>query len=190
MLKRVLPLVMTVAFLTGCMQDEVRVAIKPVEKRNPAPDFALKDSDGKLLKLSDYKGKVVLLNFWATWCNPCRVEIPWFIEFEQQFRDQGLVVIGLSMDDDGWSAVKPYMASSRINYRMAVSDDLTAARYGGIQSLPTTFLVDREGRISAVHTGLPKKKEYLNEINELLGNTNASAGRVEPAAPSLLAGRN
>ncbi len=191
MFKRVLPVVIVAGFLAGCMDNQSsRVAIKPIEKRNPAPDFTLKDADGKMLKLSDHKGKVVLLNFWATWCGPCRIEIPWFIEFEQKYRDQGLVVIGLSMDDDGWGSVKPYMASTRINYRMALSDDMTAVRYGGIQSLPTTFLIDREGRISAVHTGLPRKKDYQNEIDELLGNATTTDGRFKPFASTLFARAN
>src|SRR5271154_3517735 len=78
-------------------------------KTRPAPDFTVNDSTGATLRLSDYKGKVVLLNFWATWCGPCKVEIPWFIEFEQAYRDQRFAVIGISLDDDGWKSVRPYL---------------------------------------------------------------------------------
>ena len=88
-------------------------AVKPEKDRHAAPDFALKDANGATVQLSDYKGKVVLLDFWATWCGPCKIEIPWFIEFEQKYKDKGFAVLGVSMDEDGWSAVKPFMEEQR-----------------------------------------------------------------------------
>jgi cytochrome c biogenesis protein CcmG/thiol:disulfide interchange protein DsbE len=151
-------------------------AVKDEKTRNPAPDFTLKDAGGKPVKLSDFKGKVVLLNFWATWCGPCKIEIPWFIEFEQTYRDKGLVVLGVAMDEEGWEAVKPYMEHSKINYRMVIGDDATAQRYGGVDQLPTTFLIDREGRTAAVHVGLVSKKDYVNDITQLLGGLAGAAG--------------
>ncbi len=160
-----------VAFLTGCGngQDTVRAAVKPVSTRKTAPPVTLKDADGKTLNLADYKGKVVLLNFWATWCGPCKIEIPWFIDFEKTYRDRGFAVVGVSMDDDGWAVVKPHMAKTGINYRMVIGDEQTAVKYGGVDSLPSTFLIDREGRIAAVHIGLVSKGDYVKDIEQLLG---------------------
>jgi thiol-disulfide isomerase/thioredoxin len=165
-------IVFSALWFAGCGTgpDSVRAAVKSEKVRKPAPEFALKDADGKVVKLSDYKGKVVLLNFWATWCGPCKIEIPWFVEFEQNYRDKGFAVLGVAMDDDGWAAVKPYVTSHKVNYRMVIGDDLTAQKYGGVDSLPTSFLIDREGRTAAVHVGLVSKKDYQNDIAQLLGN--------------------
>jgi thiol-disulfide isomerase/thioredoxin len=159
-----------IALLTGCGSgpETVRAAVKPVSTRKVAAPFTLKDADGKPLNLADFKGKVVLLNFWATWCGPCKIEIPWFIEFEKTYRDKGFAVIGVSMDDDGWAAVKPHMAKTGINYRMTIGDEQTAVKYGGVDSLPTTFLIDREGRVAAVHVGLVSKGDYVKDIEQLL----------------------
>ena len=85
-------------------------SVKPDKDRRPAPDFALKDADGKIVHLSDYKGKVVLLDFWATWCGPCKIEIPWFMEMQRKNKDKGFEVLGVAMDDEGWEVVKPFVA--------------------------------------------------------------------------------
>ena len=114
--------------------------------RKTAPEFALKDANGQTAHLADYKGKVVLLDFWATWCGPCKIEIPWFMEFEQQFKDRGFAVVGVSMDEDGWTAVKPYLLKMRLNYRVLLGNDQVGALYGGVDSLPTTFLMIGRGR--------------------------------------------
>ena len=148
--------------------------LKPAAERNPAPDFELKDMSGKPARLSDYRGQVVLLNFWATWCGPCKLEIPWFVEFEQKHKDRGFAVLGVSMDEDGWEVVKPYLDRARVNYRILMGDNEVATLYGGVDSLPTTFLIDREGRIAAVHIGLVSKNAYESDIKTLLG-TGASA---------------
>jgi peroxiredoxin len=146
--------------------------------RKLAPDFTLKDANGSAIKLSDYRGKVVLLNFWATWCGPCAVEIPWFIEFEQQYKSRGFAVVGVSMDEDGWSAVKPYIAEHKLNYRVLLGDDSVSQLYGGVESLPTTFIIDRDGRFAfSPHVGLAGKNEYLNEIQTLLDNKQTTASR-------------
>lgn len=151
---------------------------KESKDRKAAPDFALTDANGKQIKLSDYRGKVVLLNFWATWCGPCTVEIPWFIEFEQQYRSQGFEVLGVSMDEDGWSVVKPYIAEHKLNYRVLLGNDSVSQLYGGVESLPTTFIIDREGKFAfSPHVGLAGRNEYLNEIQTLLGVKQSSAAR-------------
>lgn len=143
-------------------------SLKPGEKRNQAPEFALKDADGREVKLSDYKGKVVLLNFWATWCGPCKFEIPWFVEFEKQYKDKGFAVLGVAMDEDGWDAVKPYVSEKQVNYRVVMGNDSVAQLYGGIDSLPTTFIIDKDGKIASTHVGLAAKADFENEIKALL----------------------
>src|SRR2546427_8267264 len=102
-------------------------------------NFTLKDTNNRDVSLASYKGKVILLDFWATWCGPCKIEIPWFIEFQKTYRDRDLVVLGVSFDDDGWKSVKPYMEEKKMNYRVVVGDDNVAKLYGGVESLPTTL---------------------------------------------------
>jgi peroxiredoxin len=172
-------LAVAVAILAACtspLPDGFR--LRSANERKATPDFTLKDSTGATVKLSDYKGKVVLLNFWATWCGPCKVEMPWFMKFEKQYRDQGFSVLGVSMDDDGWKSVRPYITAQKINYRVVVGDEPLTKLYGGVEALPTTFLIDRDGRIVYTHTGLVGKDDYEKEIVELLGAAkSADAGR-------------
>jgi peroxiredoxin len=163
----------------------VRAAnVKPDKERHDAPDFALKDSNGKIVHLSDYRGKVVLLDFWATWCGPCKIEIPWFMEMQRKNKDRGFEVLGVAMDDEGWEVVKPFLANLSVNYRVVMGNDMTASIYGGVDALPTTFLIDRTGKIAAVHIGLTSKREFEDGVEQLL-QANASApaaGAAEPAA--------
>lgn len=152
----------------------------PVGNGDPkaAPEFALKDGEGRVVKLSDYRGKVVLLNFWATWCGPCKVEVPWFIEFEKKYKGRGFAVLAVSMDDDGWAGIKAFMAEEKVNYRVLLYTEQVSAQYGGIESLPTTFIIDPQGRIAATHEGLVSKHEYEKDIEALLaGANNVGAGR-------------
>lgn len=129
-----------------------------------APDFTLNDAEGRPWRLSDLRGKVVLLNFWATWCNPCRVEVPWFIEFERSYRDRGVAVVGVSLDEDGWDSVTPFLARHGVNYRVLIGNDAVAGLFGGVQSLPATFIIGRDGRIQATHIGLASREVYEDEI--------------------------
>ena len=137
------------------------------DDRRMARDFVLDDASGKPVRLSDFRGKVVLLNFWATWCAPCAAEIPWFMEFQKAHQDAGFTTLGVSLDEDGWSAVKPYIDGRRINYRVMVGNDDVAQLYGAT-SLPTTFIIDKSGRIAATHVGLCSKSEYEADIKALL----------------------
>jgi cytochrome c biogenesis protein CcmG/thiol:disulfide interchange protein DsbE len=142
----------------------------------PMPEFKLKDADGQTVHPADYKGKVVLLDFWATWCGPCKVEIPWFMDFERQFKDQGFAVVGVSMDEDGWTVIKPYVQNMKMNYRILLGNDDVGAAYGGLDSLPTTLLIDRQGKIASVHVGVAMgKEEFKNAIVQLLNAPRASA---------------
>jgi peroxiredoxin len=173
-------LLVTVLIASACTwpsdQANAAPANTATKARKPAPEFSLKDIDGRPVRLSDFRGKVVLLNFWATWCGPCKVEIPWFIEFEQKYKDRGFAVIGVSMDEEGWSVVKPYLAERRINYRVVVGTEKVGQAYGGVESLPTTFVIDKDGRIVSTHVGLVSKSEYENEIVQLLGGSRAALG--------------
>src|SRR6266446_498431 len=155
------------AILVSCSRS--RPSVTSSETGKIAPDFALKDSTGATVKLSDYRGKVVLLNFWATWCGPCKIEIPWFIEFEKTYGGRGFAVLGVSEDEDGWATVKPYIEQKLVNYRVAVDDGGTAKKFGGVDALPTTLLIDRDGKIAAEHVGLTSKSTYEDQIEQLLG---------------------
>ena len=174
--------------VTGCGSPKsVKAAVKAEKDRKVAPDFSLKDVNGREVKLSDYKGKVVLLNFWATWCGPCKIEIPWFIDFEQRFKDRGFAVLGVSMDEDGWESVKPYLEGRKVNYRVVIGNDEVADQYGGVSSLPTSFLVDQTGRVASVRVGLVSKSVYQNEIEHLLDNKRSADGSA-PRSGSDAAG--
>jgi peroxiredoxin len=141
---------------------------KALKASRTAPDFTLQDSTGKQVRLADYRGKVVLLNFWATWCPPCKYEIPWFIEFQREYQAKGFTVLGVSMDAEGWSVVKPYIDEHKVNYPIVLADEDLNVRYGGIESLPTTFVIARDGRVRFLHSGLIDKSEYQKEIEQLL----------------------
>ena len=162
-------LTLLLASCSGRPEQVVDAAAKDTKGRKPAPNFTLKDADGRNVSLSDYKGKVVLLNFWATWCGPCKIEIPWFVEFEQKYKDRGFAVLGVSMDDDGWEVVKPYLAKTKINYRILVGNEEVAKNYGGLDALPTTLVIDRAGTVVSKHEGLVSKGTYEKEILSVLG---------------------
>jgi peroxiredoxin len=174
-------IVLAAALLLGSCSKSDRArhaAPKAESNRKAAPPFTLKDADGKTVSLEDYKGKVVLLNFWATWCGPCKIEIPWFIDFEQKYKDRGFAVVGVSMDEEGWQVVKPFLTEEKVNYRVLLGNDSVGTLYGGVDSLPTTFVIDRDGRIAATHIGLVSKGDYQDEILQLLEvkQTRAGAG--------------
>jgi peroxiredoxin len=161
--------VLAALWLAGCSQQNLkRSPVKDEAKRQNAPDFALKDVNGKTVRLSDYRGKVVLLDFWATWCGPCKVEIPWFMEFERKYKDRGFAVLGVSMDDDGWQSVKPFIQDIGVNYRVVLGNEQTGDQYGGIEALPTAFLIDREGRVAIEHVGVSSRRDFEDGIEKLL----------------------
>jgi cytochrome c biogenesis protein CcmG/thiol:disulfide interchange protein DsbE len=185
---------------TGCSDmGAVKPAPKASQEKKPAaqfvlndsvgqpmPAFSLKDADGQTVHPADYKGKVLLLDFWATWCGPCKIEIPWFMDFERQFKDQGFAVVGVSMDEDGWNAVKPYVQKMKMNYRILLGNDDVSSAYGGLDSLPTTLLIDRQGKIASVHVGITMgKEEFKNAIVQLLNAPRTSASVASRRALAL-----
>jgi cytochrome c biogenesis protein CcmG/thiol:disulfide interchange protein DsbE len=133
-----------------------------------APDFTLNDASGKRVSLRDFKGEVVVLNFWATWCVPCKAEIPWFIEFEKTYASRGFTVLGVSMDEDGWKAINPYAAKAKINYPIVLGNEDVNRQYGGFDALPTTVVIGRDGKVAFLHEGLIARDEYEKEIRRLL----------------------
>ncbi len=147
--------------------NPVHAKVKPEEDRKMAPDFASVDASAKPVKLSDFRGKVVLLNFWATWCGGCQVEIPWFIEFQKNYKGNGFVVIGVSLDADGWESVKPYVKEKAVNYPIVIGSRDVAQLYR-VTAMPVTLLIDREGRIAASHVGVVGEGDYKAEVEALL----------------------
>jgi thiol-disulfide isomerase/thioredoxin len=145
-------------------QPTIRFARNP----DPAPAFKASTLDGKPLSLADYKSKVILLNFWATWCGPCRSEIPDLVELQNKYKDQ-LQIIGLVVDDDDEGAVKKFAQNFGINYPIAMATDEMRMEYGGIPALPTSFVLDGEGRVVQKHEGLRDPVLYEVEIRSLLG---------------------
>jgi thiol-disulfide isomerase/thioredoxin len=132
-----------------------------------APAFSLTDITGKPLKLSDYQGKVVILDFWATWCGPCRIEIPSFVELQKRYASQGFTMIGISIDDSPEPVVDFYK-ELQMNYPVAVGNDRLGELYGGLPGLPTTFVIGRDGRIYAKHVGAYDPHVFEAEVKELL----------------------
>ena len=157
-----------VSLLGHFSNSEASLTYSKVGHRKLAPSFELTDADGGLIRLSDLRGKVVLVSFWTTQCSACQVEIPWFTEFQRLYRDRGLVVLGISLDDDGWKSVKPYLAQRNINYPVMVGDSDIARLYGASKSVPLALIIDESGRIAVTHIGLCAKEEYESAIKALL----------------------
>jgi thiol-disulfide isomerase/thioredoxin len=149
-------------------QDSGQPTIRFVRNPDPAPDFKLTGLDGKPFTLAGAKGKVILLNFWATWCGPCRAEIPDLVQLQNKYKDR-LQILSLVVDDDDQDAIKKFVAESSINYPVAVATDDIRIQYGGIAALPTSFVLDSEGRVVQKHEGLRDPVLYETEIRSLLG---------------------
>ena len=143
----------------------------------PAPEITLKDLEGKSLALSQYKGKVVLVNFWATWCEPCQVEIPWLIEMQQKYAAKGFTVLGIAMDEDGAKVVTPWVekerfevngSKSQMNYPILIGDDAAADKFGGLLGYPTSVLVSRDGKVIKRITGIISYDDISKTIESQL----------------------
>jgi thiol-disulfide isomerase/thioredoxin len=141
--------------------------IRFVRDPDPAPHFEVKDLEGKELSLEDYKGKVILLNFWATWCGPCRAEIPGLVDLQNKYKDR-LQIIGMAVDEDDDSELREVMKSESINYPVAMTTGPVRMAYGGISALPTVFVIDPQGRVVQKHVGLFNPVLYETEVRALL----------------------
>ena len=150
----------------------------------PAPDFSAQNLDGKDVTLADYKGKVVLVNFWATWCDPCRIEIPWLIDMQNKYGPKGFTVLGIAMDDEGKSVVAPFLAKERfdvngeklpMNYPIVIGNDNIADKFGGLFGYPTSVLVSPDGKIVKRITGIISEDEITKAIEDLLPQATAKS---------------
>ena len=148
-----------------------------------APDFELQSLDGKPVRLSDFRGKAVLLNFWATWCAPCKIEMPWFVDLQKQYAAQGLQVIGVAMDDSGEEAIAKFAKQMGVNYPVLIGKEAVGDAYGGVEFLPTTFIIDRQGKVVDRVFGLVSRSEFEDAIKKALGGATpaAQASAREPA---------
>jgi thiol-disulfide isomerase/thioredoxin len=142
------------------------VSLNATEFRKAAPSFSLIDSKGAPVSLSQYKGKVVLLDFWATWCTGCKVEIPWYMQFSEKYKLDGLAVLGVAMDDN-WKPVKPFVEEKKMNYPVVLGNKEMAKKYG-LKSMPKTLLIDRDGRIAWSFTGIVDRDRFESELKSLL----------------------
>jgi thiol-disulfide isomerase/thioredoxin len=185
-MKKIAIIVLTVAALIGVtvyadratrLSSNHKVALRGDSSEKPAPEIKLKDLDGKDVTLSDYKGQVVLLNFWATWCDPCRVEIPWLIDLQAKYASRGFTVVGVAMDDEGKSVVAPFIAKERfdvdgkqlpIAYPILIGNDDAGEKFGGILGYPTSFLISRDGKQVMKIQGLRSYDELAKAIEAQL----------------------
>ena len=144
---------------------------------SPAPDFSLESLDGKTTRLSDFRGKAVLLNFWATWCGPCKIEMPWFVDFQKQYGSQGLQIVGVAMDDASKEDIGKFAKDMGVNYPILIGKESVGDQYGGVPGLPESFLIARDGKIVDKIIGLRGKAEIEDAIKEAL-NTRPAASQA------------
>jgi thiol-disulfide isomerase/thioredoxin len=140
---------------------------------NLAPGFELPALDGKNLKLSDLRGKAVLLNFWATYCGPCKVEMPWFVELQKEYGPQGFQIVGVAMDDASTEEIAKFAKEMGVNYPILIGKDSVGESYGGVGVLPTTFFLDRDGRLIAREFGLQSRSVFVDHIKKALSQGQA-----------------
>lgn len=138
-----------------------------------APDFDLPSLDGKNLKLSDLRGKAVLLNFWATYCGPCKIEMPWFVELQKEYGPQGFQIVGVAMDDASTEEIAKFAKQMGVNYPILLGQESVGQSYGGVGVLPTTFFLDRDGKLIAREFGLQSRSVFVDHIKKSMSQGQA-----------------
>jgi peroxiredoxin len=156
-----------------------------IAKSTVAPDFSLESLDGKNIRLSDLRGKAVLLNFWATWCSPCKIEMPWFVELQNQYGAQGLQIVGVAMDDASKEDIAKFAKDMGVNYPILMGKESVGDQYGGVPALPETFFIGRDGKMVDKIIGLKGKGEIEDAIKKALNTqpANSQAAAVPTPAP-------
>ena len=149
---------------------------------SPAPDFTLQSLDGKTMRLSDFRGKAVLLNFWATWCGPCKIEMPWFVELQNQYAAQGFQIVGVAMDDASKEDISKFAKDMGVNYPILIGKESVGDEYGGVPALPESFLIGRDGKIVDKILGLRGKAEIEDAIKKAINTQPASSQASIPSA--------
>ena len=137
-------------------------------KNGTAPDFTLQSLDGKTVRLSDFRGKPVVLNFWATWCGPCKIEMPWFVDLQKEYGPAGLQFLGVAMDDASTKDIAEFAESMKVNYPILIGKESVGDDYGGVQFLPETFYIDRNGKVVDKAFGLKGRGEIEDAIKKIL----------------------
>jgi cytochrome c biogenesis protein CcmG/thiol:disulfide interchange protein DsbE len=148
-----------------------------------APNFELTSLDGKKVKLSDYRGKAVLLNFWATWCGPCKVEMPWFVDLQKKYANDGLVVLGIAMDDSEAPKIAEFASEMGVNYPVLLGTDKVSEQYGNVEFLPTSFYINRDGKFVGKGVGLIDRKEVEANVQKALGSRVMGAAAPPAGSP-------
>jgi len=146
----------------------VTSSVSQAQNGTKAAAFSLKDSKGKTVDLAALKGKAVVVNFWATWCGPCKSEIPGFLKVYDKYKKQGFEIVGISLDQKGWDAVKPFIEKYKLSYPVVIDDGSIAAKYGDIRSIPTSFFIDRKGNITDSHVGYMSEQDFEAKVKKLL----------------------
>jgi cytochrome c biogenesis protein CcmG/thiol:disulfide interchange protein DsbE len=145
------------------------------KKGDLAPDFTLKTLDGKELKLSSLQGKAVMINFWATWCEPCKIETPWLVELQKKYGDKGLQILGVAVDDAGEKAIGEFARKMQMNYPVLLGTEKVADLYGGVDGLPTNFILDRSGKVIGSEKGLVSESVLVEHIEKALGTAGSNS---------------
>ncbi len=184
-----LALVVVAVVVAGMLYVGFHMARRPgseapaiLSRSTPAPDFTLEALDGKNLRLSDFRGKAVLLNFWATWCAPCKIEMPWFVDLQKEYGPQGLQIVGVAMDDSSKEDIAKFAKDMGVNYPVLLGKEAVGDAYGGVPALPESFFIGRDGKIVDKIIGLKGKADIEDSIKKALDTTPAPSNTTASTA--------